>query len=128
MKKAILVFLALIVLGGAFVVLKPNTQQLDKSKHSAKTLPSTQAFELVIRDRKLVTGSALINVAEGDDVTIDITDNEDEEFHLHGYDISVDLQKDRPTQLHFVAKLTGNFSFELEKSKTELGSVQVQPN
>jgi hypothetical protein len=81
----------------------------------------------MVKNRKLVSGPAILTAIQGDDVTIKITADEDEELHLHGYDKAVDLEKDKPAELHFTANLTGNFPYELEHSSTEIGSLQVQP-
>jgi len=64
---------------------------------------------------------------QGDNVTINITVDEDEELHLHGYDVHTDLQKGIPGSLSLVASSSGRFPFELEHSSTELGALEVQP-
>ena len=66
-------------------------------------------------------------MTEGDNITIKITSDQEEELHIHGYDNSVDLQKDIPAQLSFTANITGRFIYELEKSETEIGVLEVLP-
>ncbi|OGE09910.1 hypothetical protein A3A60_04940 [Candidatus Curtissbacteria bacterium RIFCSPLOWO2_01_FULL_42_26] len=90
-------------------------------------LPSPKTFELVVEGKKLVSGPQTINVTEGDNITIKITSDQEEELHIHGYDNSVDLQKDIPAQLSFTANITGRFIYELEKSETEIGVLEVLP-
>lgn len=141
MKKntVILVGVGLIVLGGLFFVLKPdrNTPQ-NAEKKSANDATTQKApsptpesriktFTLEVKDKKIVKGENPIIVREGDEVTINITADEDEEFHLHGYDKSVDLERDRESSLVFTAILTGRFPAELEHSKTEITAIEVQP-
>ena len=94
--------------------------------NSAK-IPDVKEFSLQIANRKMVAGSGNIEVREGDVVNITIVVSEDEEVHLHGYDKAVDLIKDIPGTLTFIASMTGRFPFELEHSKTELGVVSVEP-
>lgn len=60
-------------------------------------------------------------------VRITITADEDEEFHVHGYDESVQLTAGEPAELTFMAGASGRFPIELEESKTELGALEVQP-
>lgn len=89
------------------------------------TQPDT--FELVIKGKKLVSGPDPIKVNQGDEVTIRITSDEAEEFHVHAYDNSVELEPGKQATLAFTAKLSGRFPFELENSKTEIGALEVQP-
>lgn len=89
------------------------------------TVPNT--YELIIQDKKLISGSATIKVTQGDEVTIKITSDEAEEFHVHAYDNSVELEPGKQATLTFTANLSGRFPFELENSKTEIGALEVQP-
>lgn len=98
-----------------------QTTTLPAQQNSAKT------FDLIIKDKKLTSDPETISVMEGDSVTINIISDEDEELHLHGYDKSVDLEKDKPATLTFEANLTGHFPYELEKSKIEIGALEVSP-
>jgi len=66
-------------------------------------------------------------VNQGDEITIKITSDEAEEFHVHAYDNSVELEPNKQATLTFTTNLSGRFPFELEKSKTEIGALEVQP-
>lgn len=125
----------LVVLIGLFYLLKPKSTILpahtpspsSESTTSARPASNVKAFDLVVKNKKLVSGPETIQVTEGDQVIINITSDEDEELHLHGYDKSVDLEASKAAQLTFTANLTGRFVYELEKSKTEIGALEVQP-
>lgn len=84
-------------------------------------------FEIVIQNKKIVSGPVTIKVNQGEDITIKITSNEEEEFHVHAYDESVELEPNKQATLSFNTKLSGRFPFELERSKTDLGALEVQP-
>lgn len=84
-------------------------------------------FDLVIESKKVVSGPATIKVNQGDEVTIKITSDEAEEFHVHAYDNSVELEPNKEATLTFTADMSGRFPFELENSKTEIGVLEVQP-
>jgi plastocyanin len=92
---------------------------------SQTVAPNTH--ELIIQGKKLVSGPATIKVNQGDEVTIKITSDETEEFHVHAYDNSVELEPGKQATLTFKANLSGRFPFELENSKTEIGALEVQP-
>jgi len=128
------VILIVFILVSLFYILKPK-QLTDNSipkntitqQATELPLPSPKTFELVVEGKKLVSGPQTINVTEGDNITIKITSDQEEELHIHGYDNSVDLQKDIPAQLSFTANITGRFIYELEKSETEIGVLEVLP-
>lgn len=121
MSKRFLIYIiiGLAILAGFYVFAKP--------KQSAPSETQTKKFELVVKDKKLISGPETLQVHQDDNIQITITANEDEELHLHGYDISVDLEKDKPATLSFKASLTGRFLYELEKSKIEIGALEVSP-
>jgi hypothetical protein len=94
---------------------------------AAPYTPSNKEFVLQLKDANLVAGPNVLTVQQGDTVTIKITADAEEEFHLHGYDRSVDLVPDQEVSLTFVADLSGRFPYELEKSKIEIGALEVFP-
>lgn len=125
---------ALILLGGLFFAFRPKTVQApqspvvtSESTTSANVANKVKTFELVVRDNKLAPGPSTLSVVQGDDVVIKIASDVNGEFHLHGYDKFVDLEKDATVELKFNANLSGRFPFELEDTKTDLGALEVNP-
>jgi hypothetical protein len=119
------IVLAVLVVG-LFVVFKftPAAQFFPTSR----PVPSeNKTFTLIVQNRKLVSGPEILSANQGDSVTIHITVDEDEELHLHGYNLHVDLKKGIPGSLSFVASSSGRFPYELEHSSTEIGALEVQP-
>ncbi len=119
-NNLIYLIIGVLVLLGLFYILKPKSITAPQTRN-------TKTFDLVVKGKKLASGSADLKATEGDQVTINITNDEPEELHLHGYDKSVNLEASKSAQLTFTANLTGRFTFELEHSKTELGALEVQP-
>src|SRR5258707_9662025 len=85
-----------------FYLLKPKTtpnsslpRPSTESTTSAQPSTNAKTFDLVVKDKKLVSGPDTLTVIEGDQVTINITSDNKEEFHLHGYDKSVDLEANK---------------------------------
>ncbi len=98
-------------------------------KPSATTVstPQPASYTIVIKNKKLVEGPEIITVKEGEDVILKVTSDVADELHLHGYDKSIDLEKDKKGVLSFTANLTGRFVYELENSKVDIGAIEVQP-
>ena len=88
---------------------------------------SPNTFDIVVRGGVLISEQAPLKVRKGDEVTLRITTDRADEFHLHGYNLHVHLSPDRIATLQFTAKLTGRFGYELHKSGLELGALEVYP-
>lgn len=116
-----------------FFTLRPKTQTpIVQPPQTAQTpivqeTPAPKLFEFLIKGKKLAKPEQTIKVTEGEDVLFKITSDEVEEFHLHGYDISKDLEPNQSVEIQFKADKTGRFEFELEKSKITLGALEVLP-
>jgi hypothetical protein len=88
---------------------------------------TSHVFDIVVQRGKRVKGPAVLKVSQGDEVTLHITADTADEFHLHGYNLIVQLQPNSTATMHIVAKLTGRFTYELHKSDLELGALEVYP-
>ena len=106
--------------------------------------PQEMKFELEIRELSLVQEESVLRVHQGDMVTMVITADEHIGFHLHGYDLELEVEPGEPVTLEFTADATGSFSFTIhvkdeghaeeadhdeegEEDETELGRLEVQP-
>lgn len=138
LRPMLYIMIAVLLVGGLYYVLNPqtNTPSVTPQNSEETTQPSKpqnvmtsnkKVFTLVVKEKKLISANPTLKVLQGDDVTISITSDEADELHLHGYDESVELEKDKQASLSFIADKTGRFSFELEQSHLELGAVEVQP-
>lgn len=132
LKSVLFVVVGLIALGTVFYFLKPAeihapVESSTNATSSASLAITEKVFDLDIRDGVLYSGPEIINVTEGDTVVINISVNAKDEFHLHGYDKSLELTEDTPNTLTFTANLTGRFEYELEYSKLHLGVLEVLP-
>lgn len=93
---------------------------------TSSTPPNTHIVPLRIKKQKLVTGPSLLQAGYNQIVVLQITSDEDDEFSLLGYNKHVFLQKGKMVVLSFLATLIGNFSYQLERTKTVLGSIQIR--
>ena len=131
MRPLIVVAIALILAAIAFFAFRPaasNSSQTNRPEPTGTATSTTKVFNLVVQNRTLVSGPSTLGVTQNDNVTINITVDENEELHLHGYNLHVDLEKGKPGSLSFVASTSGRFPYELEHSSTEIGALEVQPN
>jgi len=148
MKARSLLYLTLpiVLLAALYFVLKP--QRAPESRQvlaeTAATAPASVAtapaaaelrvphpmpntFDIVVQGGRRVSGPAILNVRQGEDVTIRISSDRAEELHLHGYNLHVHVTPEKTATLTFTAKLTGRFTYEFHRSGLELGALEVSP-
>ena len=68
-----------------------------------------------------------LNFEEGETVRFRVVSDEAEEVHVHGYDISKDLEPGKVETVSFKATIPGIFEIELEHSGTLLAQLKVVP-
>jgi hypothetical protein len=73
----------------------------------------TKRFELRIENSRLRDGNKTIRVEGGDAVEITWYADRPAVVHLHGYDIEITVDAERPRIMSFKAHATGRFAIEL---------------
>ena len=129
-NRILAIFAVIIVAVGGYFLFSSrtaNAPQLSENVSTATPVATTKEFVLRIEDKKIVGGNSTLTVKQGDTVVLNITSDELEEFHIHGYDQSAELEPGVEATLTYTASASGRFPFELEKSKTELGAIEVLP-
>jgi heme/copper-type cytochrome/quinol oxidase subunit 2 len=106
--------------GLAAQMLIPSNQTLKVTMQYAKP----NFFDIVVQGGKLETGGA-ISVRKGDDVTLHITSDAADEFHLDGYDLDAKVSPERSTSLNFKASSAGRFEYEFRQTNQKLGVLEV---
>lgn len=139
MNKNALLFLVLgaAILAGLFWWLRPAPEPVPVAATAPAPAapavrefagpPPAQMFEIMVRNGQRVSGPAEIDVHAGQNVTLKITADHDDELHLHGYDLHLTLHAGVPATLAFQAAHSGRFDYELHHAHTELGTLNVLP-
>ncbi|MBI2109317.1 MAG: hypothetical protein HYT93_04080 [Parcubacteria group bacterium] len=124
--KIIIVLAGMLIIASGWLFLGKEAENVQPIPPET-ILTQPKEFTLVVENKKIISGPETITIKQGETVSIIVTADEDEEFHLHGYDRSVDLEKGVPAILTFKASASGRFMFELEESKTDIGALEVLP-
>lgn len=136
MKRVVIFLLLLLFLGIVLYIVTPKSNTLpSESKKETTSLsessPTPQGKKvtenIVIQGKKIMSGQNVIKVKEGEMIDLSILSDEDEELHIHGYDVSVKLEKNKAARVTFEATITGRFEYELEEAETVLGALEVEP-
>lgn len=115
-RVAVLGLVAVLVLGGLFVALRPD---------APATGPEGRTVEVDLQADAM--NPAEVTVGEGDRVTLRFTADRPRELHLHGYDREVEVEPGETTTLSLEATLTGRFEVEDHDTGAGRGALIVQP-
>ena len=141
-KSPLLYFgLGLALLAGLFLWLRPApvaapvptvlaavpTAQVPPATSATPAVSAPQVYSLVVRKGQRVSGPELIQVHAGDQITLEVTSDQPDELHLHGYDLHLKLLPGEPGRLSFTANHSGRFDYELHHAQLELGALEVLP-
>jgi hypothetical protein len=112
------------------VASSPESVELPSSakKEAPRPAPVSEPIpEILIRDGQPVGGPLKIEAEEGDTVRFAVDSDVDEEIHVHGFDVSQDVEAGQRVKVSFGAEFTGIFEVELERSAVPIAEVQVNP-
>lgn len=137
MNKGALLYLGLglALLAGLFLWLRPapvaapapGVPAAVPPQQLPPAAPVPQVYSLVVNRGQRVSGPQLIQVHVGDAVVLEVTSDQPDELHLHGYDLHLKLLSGEPARLGFTADHSGRFDFELHHAQLELGALEVLP-
>lgn len=132
-KTIVTLLAAVVVLGGLFITLKPDSKTERASTTveptiaaSASPTANPNTFSFLVSGGK-VTAPPSFTVMQGSEVTIRVTADVADNIHLHGYDISKPTVPGQLVELKFMAATAGRFEIELENAALTLGNLEVQP-
>lgn len=108
------------------------------SKSAREKAPSAAAKEqpakqkpaiptIVVRNGKPVGGVAELSFKAGEDVRFKVTSDVSDELHLHGYDISKEIEAGGSVTFDFPAEIEGIFELELEQRAVPIAELQINP-
>lgn len=152
MKAFITIALTAVLLLAAWQVFKPapGDTQLPPANQPAATLPNAQTdtsnepqatapespqpampaiveARIELRDGRLAEGPEAVRVVQGQTVELTVLSDRNDELHLHGYDITLQLQANKPATLAVEATRSGRFEYEIHSSHSGVGALEVYP-
>ena len=103
----------------------PTPTQDEASPQETETPTPTPTAELVplLKAGKVTR----LEFKEGDTIKFRVTSEEDEEVHVHGYDIARDIGAGETISMSFKATIEGIFEIEFEHAKEQIGELRVEP-
>lgn len=102
----------------------PDTTTTDPPAQAPEK-PEPEQIE--VKGGEPVGGIKKIEVEKGDRVEIEVTSDEADDAHLHGYDIQEELTPGKTAKFRFKANLEGIYEIELHHHGTPIGRLTVKP-
>ena len=116
---AAIVLIALVVL---FFLLRPGSPAPESGD-----VAETQEEVVAVAINEGIMSPPEVTVYEGDQVNLQITSDRAIEVHLHGYDLTEEVEPGETAELSFEATDTGRFAIEDHNTDAEVGMLLVQP-
>lgn len=129
---------AVVVAVAAFVVLRPSGGSQGSAGPTTATTPTAATTTAPARPRPEVAtirisggepvgGLRKLTFREGGTIRFRVTDDADDEVHLHGYDVEKAVGPGKPASFSVPATITGRFEVELHNTATPIAEVTVEP-
>lgn len=83
--------------------------------------------DIEIRNGRLHSGPATVQLTQGQTVKLTVLSDRDDELHLHGYDIALQLRAGQRANLMLEATLSGRFEYEIHSTHSGIGALEVYP-
>jgi hypothetical protein len=138
--------IAVVILVVAFVALRPSSDDPETTADAPTATPTltetpspapgetatetpTATPKPTVDPGPVLTGSKVVKLRydKGETVRFRVKAPEDEEVHIHGYDISKDVKAGKTTPISFKATIDGIFEIEFEHSATQIAELRVDP-
>ena len=132
---------AVAIVVAAFVVLQPgddggNPSTATETSTQATTAPATtttpkepkpKVATIRVSGGEPVGGVRKLTFKEGGTIRFRVTNEADDEVHLHGYDIEKPVGPGKAAKFSVPATITGRFEVELHNTATPIAEVTVEP-
>jgi heme/copper-type cytochrome/quinol oxidase subunit 2 len=117
---AAVILIALVVL---FLLLRPGSP----APESSDLEEETQEEVVAVAINEGIMSPPEVTVYEGNHVNLQIISDRPIELHLHGYDLTQEVEPGETADLSFEATDTGRFGIEDHDTDAEIGVLLVQP-
>jgi hypothetical protein len=93
------------------------------------SVPNSQRndIDITVQGGHRISGPEIVRARQGEIVTFHVMSDVSDEFAIRGYETQVQLVKGASATLIVKANRAGSFRYELQKSGTALGTLEVAP-
>jgi hypothetical protein len=120
--------------GTTSTTARTTTTTKTSTEQNHETAPAEPVVHRIeIKGGQAVGGVQDIKVAKGDEVTIVVSADAEDDIHLHGYDIEKPVEPGKPATFKFTADIEGIFEIESHVAEDAgreplVGKLTVEPS
>lgn len=122
LRTGLYLLVALAVLAGLWQLLRPAPMMVQGGAATG----GGSAFTWGVANG-VASGPELLVLRQGERVRLQVTSDEADELHLHGYEITRQLMAGRTESVTFTADRSGRFDLELHRRHRTLAVLEVTP-
>lgn len=104
-----------------------GTSTVAKESPAAPEKREQETSTIVIKGGKPVGGVEELTFSEGDRIRFGVESDVADEIHVHGYDLTMDIEAGGSVSFDFPADIAGIFEVELEGSAVQIAEIRVNP-
>ena len=115
--------------GGEASTTTETTTQTETTTSETTLIREVQQTIVRLRvvDGSPVGGIERVTVRQGDLVSVYVASDVADEVHVHGYDLSYDVDAGGTARIEFTANVPGRFEVELEERGVQIADLTVEP-
>lgn len=107
--------------------VKPHEEETPAEDAAQQPAKKPAVPTIIVRNGKPVGGIAELSFQAGEDARFKVSSDVSDELHLHGYDISKEIEAGGKVSFDFPAEIEGIFELELEQRAEPIAELQVNP-
>ncbi|MES0874220.1 hypothetical protein [Sinimarinibacterium thermocellulolyticum] len=131
MRLGIFLFVAVVLLAALWALLRPLSPAPPATEVETAVpvaaAPIVRRLHIEVPPPAGAPAIAVLKARAGDEIELDVRSAEDDELHLHGYDLSLPLRAGEPATLRFTAEHAGRFEIELHGAHTQVAVLEISP-
>jgi hypothetical protein len=114
--------------GAADTMTVPQTEAATTIHEATTTEAAPEGphqIRITYRGGKLGGDSGTVRVPRGEEITLTVRADVEDEVHVHGYDLFAAVEPGHPAKISFVADQRGTFTIELEHLQLHIANLRV---
>ena len=93
---------------------------------STAPTPSVRTITIVLKNGKVSPNGDRVDLDKGEPFVLDITSDRDDEVHVHGFDIEIEVEAGDHVQVPMTADRTGRFEVESHHPEMLIVTLQIR--
>ena len=115
--------------GGAEATSSPTTTSSSSSSNPSSSAPGpagVRTLRVTVTGTKVTPAPSTVSIAVGQQLTLVVTADHDDELHIHGFDVEEKLEAGAPTSVTLTGRQPGVYEVETHHPELRLLKIAVR--